>query len=360
MMRAFVYRIGFTQVRAVLRHGLVSILLVAGFGVAHAQVDLEEITAVLTSFTYETVLTIYVEFDQRADALVAAIDALNTRDGLRVANLQAAQVAWKAARVPWERSEAFLYGPADTEGLHVRIDTWPVHVEALETVIDPITGPADFSQATLNALVDRYGEGVVGFHAIAYLLFVSAQGERDLADVLVDLHGAPRRVAYLVALAADLKTQSRALWLAWEPSEGNYAATFISGGVMSLREMAQGMLDMAFELLNRKLAAPSAEELESTWSGNSLTDMVNNLLGLSATYESTAELVVELGAPEADAALRAKILTAIAAIAKVPSPLRDSLILSAPDVQEAIMTVTGLHDLIEETFFVRVAARSLD
>ncbi len=331
-------------VRHMMIYGLVGILLLCGLGVAHAQIDP---TTILTPFTNETILPTYAELDQRADALVAAIGVLTASGGLTAENLQAAQVAWKAARVPWERSEAFLYGPADTAGIDPRIDTWPVDVNQLLAIIDPATGPAEFTQAVLDDLVNTGGEGVVGFHVIEYLLFVNAANQRDLADVVAGMQAEPRRAAYLAALAADFEDQTLALTTAWEPAGGNYAATFISGGLASLQEMVNGMIGIADEVANGKLAAATALELESASSGSTLTDILNNILGISATYDHASATVAAIS-PEADAAVRANIRAAVAAIAKVPAPLRESLTLSATEVQEAITAVAQLQVTLEQ------------
>ncbi len=180
-------------VRYVLVHSLVGMLLLSGLGVSHAQIDP---LPVLTPFTNETILPTYAELDQRADVLVAAIAALTAAGGETVENLQAARVAWLAARVPWERSEAFLYGPAETDGIDPRIDTWPVDGNQLAAIIDVTTGPPVFNQMVLDDLVNTSGEGVVGFHVIEFLLFVDANGNRDLGDVVAGMVAAPRGLSH--------------------------------------------------------------------------------------------------------------------------------------------------------------------
>ena len=334
------------SVRYVLIHSLVGILLLTGLGIGQAQIDP---SAILTPFTNETVLPTYAELDQRADTLVAAVGALTADGGLTTENLLAARVAWLAARVPWERSEAFLYGPADTAGIDPRIDTWPVDVNQLLAIIDPATGPPEFTQAVLDDLVNTGGEGVVGFHVIEYLLFVDASGNHDLDDVVAAMQAEPRRAAYLAALGADFKTQTLALTTAWDPAGGNFAAMFIAGGLASLQEMVGGMIAIADEVSNPegKLAATSPQELESASSGNTLTDVLNNILGISETYGYASATVATIS-PDADAAVRDNIRTAVAAIAKIPAPLRDSLDLSAAEVQAAIDAVTQLRMTLEQ------------
>ncbi len=150
-----------------------------------------------------------------------------------------------------------------------------------------------------------------------------------------------------MALAADFKAQTLALATAWAPTGGNYAATFIGGGLTSLKEMVGGMIGIADEVANGKLAAMSALELESASSGNTLNDVLNNILGISAAYEHASATVAVIS-PAADAAVRANIRTALAAIVKIPAPLRDSLMLSMPEVQAAIAAVATLQATLEQ------------
>ncbi len=332
------------SVRTILLPILAGLLLLGGLRVSQAQIDP---IPILTPFINETILPTYAELDQRADVLIAAIGALTAAGGVTADNLQAARVAWLAARVPWERSEAFLYGPADTDGIDPRIDTWPVDVNQLLAIIDVATGPAEFTQAVLDDLVNTGGEGVVGFHVIEYLLFVDANDNRDPGDVVAGMLAEPRRGAYLAALVADFKAQTLALTTAWQPAGGNYAATFIGGGLASLQEMVGGMIGIADEVANGKLAAATALELESASSGNTLADILNNILGIRAAYEHVSA-TMSVVSPDADVAVRGNLRAAVAAIAKIPVPLRDSLTLAMPEVQEALTAVAALQAALEQ------------
>ena len=77
----------------------------------------------LNDFANTVVLATYTDLDNKAGELLAAVKALaaDTSQG----NLEKAQQAWKATRTPWEQSEAFLFGPVDTQGLDPALDSWP-------------------------------------------------------------------------------------------------------------------------------------------------------------------------------------------------------------------------------------------
>ena len=69
----------------------------------------------LNDFANTVVLATYIDLDNRAGELLIAVKALEA--DTTQANLGQAQAAWKATRKPWEQSEAFLFGPVDTQGL---------------------------------------------------------------------------------------------------------------------------------------------------------------------------------------------------------------------------------------------------
>ena len=67
----------------------------------------------------------YKNLNAEAAKLVSAVQALVS--GKTAAAMDAAQAQWKATRVPWETSEAFLFGPVDSLGIDPAIDSWPLN-----------------------------------------------------------------------------------------------------------------------------------------------------------------------------------------------------------------------------------------
>ena len=92
-----------------------------------------EAGVMLDDFANTVVLATYTELDNKADELLAAVNAF--ADETNQANLEKAQQAWKATRKPWEQSEAFLFGPVDTQGLDPALDSWPVNHVDLQSVL---------------------------------------------------------------------------------------------------------------------------------------------------------------------------------------------------------------------------------
>ncbi len=78
--------------------------------------------------------------------------------------------AWRENRIPWEQSEAFLFGPADLLGLDPSLDSWPLD----QTDILSILEDSKLTSATaIKGAIS--GESVRGFHTIELLLFKDGQ-----------------------------------------------------------------------------------------------------------------------------------------------------------------------------------------
>ena len=125
------------------------------------------------------------------------------------------------------------------------------------------------------------------------------------------------------------------------------AFAIVRGCQQAIDKIAYSGIGIADEVANGKLAAASALELESASSGNTLADILNNILGISAAYDHASATVAAIS-PEIDVAVREQIRTALAAIVKVPAPLRDSLTLSAAEVQAAIAAVAQIQSTLEQ------------
>ena len=143
----------------------------------------------LNNFANAVVLATYTELDKKAGDLLAAVKALDADTSQ--ANLEKAQQAWKATRTPWEQSEAFLFGPVDTQGLDPALDSWPVDHVNLQSVLD--------SDDTLTVdFVSGLEDTQKGFHTIEFLLF--RDGDQRKASDITD-----RELEYLVSTTENLK-----------------------------------------------------------------------------------------------------------------------------------------------------------
>ena len=306
----------------------------------------------LNDFANKVVLATYTELDNRAGDLLTAVKALEA--DTTQANLGQAQAAWKATRKPWEQSEAFLFGPVDTQGLDPALDSWPVNQVDLDGVL---ASGQTLTEASIDALEDT----LKGFHTIEYLLFRDGN-QRKAADIT------PRELEYLAATAANLKSKTAQLRNAWDASGENYAAEVANAGTSStiyksqkdaMQEMVNGMIVIADEVANGKISDPFNERdttlVESQFSFNSIIDFQDNIRGIQNVYmgKFTADgqglnEFVKGKDTELDTRFQTEVQTAIDTIGAIPDPFRDSITAQRAAVQAAIDATSTVQQTLED------------
>lgn len=300
--------------------------------------------AILDHYASNVVYTIYADLDSKAGELLDAVKALQADTSQ--SNLEAAQQAWVAARIPWETSEAFLFGPVDTQGLDPALDTWPVDRSNLQEVLD---GP---NELTIDYVTNELDDNKKGFHTIEYLLF--REGDQRKPSDITD-----RELEYLLAATTNLKDSTDQLANAWSPSGENFVNTIASAGEgntvyrsqsAALQEMVDSMILIADEVANGKISDPYNQEdtklVESQFSFNSIADFQNNIRGIQAVYTGNYDSdgpglddFVSSNDSALDSRFKAEVQAAIDAIGAIPNPFRDSITNDRPAVQSAIDAV---------------------
>lgn len=83
--------------------------------------------------------------------------------------------AWLTAREPWEKSEAFLFGPVDALGLDPNMDSWPLDQDNIVQILN--SGNYDNMNWSDGDDEDTMGaaQAVRGFHTLEFLLFKDGQ-----------------------------------------------------------------------------------------------------------------------------------------------------------------------------------------
>ena len=313
--------------------------------VVAAEVDTPTVQQVIQNYGSNVIYNTYRDLADRAEKLSAAITKLRfeTTD----ANLAVAQHEWRNTRRPWEQSEAFLFGPVDTEGLDPAMDSWPVNATDLQAVIDGDT-------VLTTESVGAFADDLKGFHVIEFLLF----GEGN-SKISVDL--TERELMYLGALGNVLANDTERLAQGWNPNDGNFLADYAQAGAGStiytsetaaLQEMINGMIGIAGELASVKLEDPQRlldpTEVESQFSLNSRADFMDNVRSIRSAYTGNYLLSEGPGLnayvksinPELDETINNQIEAAIVAIDAIPQPFASAL--ETPEVQAAIDAVNTL------------------
>lgn len=320
-------------------------------------VEQTDYEAVLLNVTDEVIVPTYADLYQKTGALANTLDLL--RSNQTQANLDAARQAWRDARIPWEKSEGFLYGPVETLGIDPAIDSWPVNQADLDAVLNS-------NDALSKSYLDTQEGTVKGFHTLEYLLF-GANGSKQPADFT------PRQFEYLVACAQSLQGACQKLHENWIGGTVHFGNTFKTAGKSgntaypsqksALQEALNGLITIADEVANGKINAPfSQKDLlleESRFSANSKADFADNIRSIQNVYtgiyanangKGLSSIVKEKN-PALDAQVRQQIANSISAIEGIEGTFTSAVFNARPSVEKAINEVRELQDLLQNQVF---------
>jgi putative iron-regulated protein len=240
-------------------------------------------TEVLTDFTNKVAVPGYLDLDNAAAALNTAI--VNLKTSATEANLTAAKTAWKNMRSIWENCEGYLFGPVEDNDYDPNMDTWPtdyVQMDSLLTSTNPLA---------LNN-IQNITLSLRGYHPIEYIIF-GDHGNRTAAGITA------RQKTYIVSLSTDLKNTCHELYLSWTAAPTNFAQQVTKAGagssVYTKKQQAylaivEALIGICEEVGEGKMKEPFTAQdpaiVESPYSGNSVSDFRDNIIGLQNVYLS--------------------------------------------------------------------------
>lgn len=289
-------------------------------------------TAFMECYVDDVIMTRYENLSTAGKTMLTAVEAIAASDSAdKTALIKTASEAWVNARVAWERTEAYLFGPVDMAGIDPGIDSWPLVLPDLQASIqkwDVATG----SYKTLKT----DGGDLKGFHAIEYMLFANgAAKSTTIASFdseyaiekgsLSDAEFEDKLESYTVAVCEELYRCVLQLEAEWDiaglssakkadynafgsditlnTAGGNYAEIFKNPGLDNANYSSfntclfaafEGAIGIADEVANVKIADPiNAEketagsgllEVESWFSHNSISDFTNNVRGVKEAF----------------------------------------------------------------------------
>ena len=243
---------------------------------------------VISDFVNNTAVPQYTTLAQGGVALTTAVSNLNS--SATDANLQACQAAWRTMRQAWERCEGFLIGPVESYDYDPNSDTWPTDYHQMDSLLAS-------GNALTNNDVANLPQTLRGYHPIEYLMFGEG-GARRASDLDA------RKMKYLVSLTSDLNVNNVAPLLAsWTQAPVNYGAAVLNAGkgstvyttklaffldVIGDNGMAGICNEVGEQNEDGKMYNPyitkDSSLSESPYSGNSLTDFKNNIIGVQQVY----------------------------------------------------------------------------
>lgn len=180
---------------------------------------------VVADYTANTVIPTYEALADASVDLYNAIYAMYQAGAGHVteAQVKAAGDAWRVARDYWERSEAWLYGPAGDYDVDPHIDSWPLNATALQALLNNSTEMAkmDAEGIYISQTMDY---GILGFHALEYLLFQVEGTGMSQTSVPHATNYTTEELSYITGVAGDLRNQCIILEAAWR-GESNISQT---------------------------------------------------------------------------------------------------------------------------------------
>ena len=305
----------------------------------------------VTPYVNNTVITTYKSM---ADAAIKLMNACNEAKDKFDGDKSGAQEKiteagnyWKESRKYWELSEAFLFGAAADYNIDPHIDSWPLDKVALEQLLN--------NQGMMNAIGEgggayvsaNLGYGLLGFHAIEYMLFqLNASGDKSSARDVNSLN--KNQMIYMAAVAYGESMLNA----------GQGGSKYVNY-TDAAQEILQGCIDIADEVAEQKMGRPangSSEEdknyIESPYSLNSIVDFADNIRSIKNAYEgsndgdkSVSDFIASVNA-EKDKAVKDAIAAAITSIKKIPEPFAKNA--TSQTTKDAIAAVAKVSNTLSE------------
>lgn len=301
----------------------------------------------------DVILATYADLDAKTIDLVNALTLLESNQ--TADNLLLAKNAWRDARVPWELSEGFLFGPVDQQGIDPSIDSWPVNKPDLDAVLSS-------SNQLTKSYIDGLDGTLKGFHTIEYLIF-GIDGQKTINQFT------PRQFEYLKACAQSLEGATQQLYYAWKPDQKNFVANVINAGDVgnniypsqksALEEVMNGLVVIADEVANGKINDPLSQQNanleESRFSSNSKQDFANNIRSIKNVYLGIYKNSTGLGISSIvanqnsnlDQKVKMELDAAILAIESIQGTFTTAIFNAKPSVENAQQKVRALQLTLE-------------
>jgi predicted lipoprotein len=315
-------------------------------------VEKTDYSAVLENISTNVIVETYKDFDNAANELLLATQTLSTTRNST--NFELCKQKWRNARIYWEQSEGFLFGPVDIEGIDPKVDSWPLDTLNLNAVL------RSSDAITLN-YVENLQNTQRGFHTIEYLLF-GISANKLVGDLT------QREIDYLLACSQSLSNATNQLLNGWKSTGDNYVSNFINAGKSgsvypsqksALEELVQGIVTIANEVGNGKINDPFVSEditlEESRFSNNSKADFADNIRSVKNIYLGDYGTTIGKGITDIiasknidlDNRVKDKITLAIAAIEAIPGTFTLAITNHKPEVANAQQKVRELQTILE-------------
>jgi putative iron-regulated protein len=371
----------------------------------------------VTTHYADIALATYQDSLTTAQTLQTAVQALIATPS--DATLRAARTAWKAARIPYQQSEAFRFGNAIVDDWEGRVNAWPLD-EGLIDYVGTDYGNEENALATLNVIATpkftlsgteidataitptliattlHEADGIEanvasGYHAIEFLLWgqdlngtAPGAGNRPFTDFVpgdaCTNGNCDRRAAYLQSatdlLVADL-TEMTANWDANGPARAAVTADAQAGLLAMLTGMGSlSYGELAGERIKLGLMLNDPEEEHDCFSDNTHNSHYYDGVGIQNVYlgryiridgsvvegPSLSDLVAGVD-PAIDTQLTAELDASVTALGAIKAAAEAGFaydqMLAAGDAKGEALIMAAVDALVTQTASIDRAVTAL-
>ena len=360
-------------------------------------IDDAEYDPIISQYVDQIVLPTYSELASKNQSLLEAVNTFAATPS--DANFVSVCDAWMEARRPWESSEAFLFGPVDSEGLDPNMDSWPLDQEGIKGIL--VSGDwskLNWDEETSDNAVEA-AQSLRGFHTLEFFAFYNGEprtvtavaSSENPADIQYNNDAANWKsnwTTYMKRVASLLASDAKTLYDDWSVSfDGgeSFASRFkmhmegdYKSGINCIEQIIDGCADIASEVGETKIGDPVSKEksgnhteaiyaVESWYSWHSRDDYTNNIISIRNSYygnlfnggpdeiesssknfetvssNSLSALVAKYN-PALDNQVKNAIKKAAVAIQAIPQPFRDHIL--CEETEAAMEACAELEDIL--------------
>ena len=307
---------------------------------------------VLVNLTDTVIAPRFAAVAAEMDGLRDALDALCA--GPTPDTLSVARTAWRDARAPWMRSQAFWFGPVMERRSRSLLDWSPVEPERIETMLASRDAVAAGDVTEFLASTQR------GLGAIEYIIFGDGDGDGADAAVLAALTPSDGiRCQYLTALGEVAAAETAGILADWtgDNADGKAYAGYFNGtaassllGKAAVDEVVRHSVFLTRSITDMRLGAAlgggadgGALEPDALLAGpgaNTVADILNQVLGMQDWYGGGASgpgvgALVRGVSPAADERMMAHFANVLAALDGLSELLGESIVANPKPARNA-------------------------
>lgn len=257
--------------------------------------------SVLTN-TASLITTDYATLETKASSFYEAVSTYSSTCSGDYTSLINLRENWKSNMAVLKEIELIQFGPAIQGGYYERIDSYKLNFLSNPPDTSTINSIVSGSSTIDSSSVASMSKLAKGLPVIEYLLYDNGSGSSDLSSICSALTG--RRLTLLTELVKEYHTNALNLKNAWDKDIGNFytelAGAGKKGGYFKSKQEALNILITQInneieDIIDNKLAYPTGissssggtirvNYIESRYSGNAVTNMLNNMEGVKKVY----------------------------------------------------------------------------